>query len=184
MKLLFYFLRTIRDGMERWRLKIHRDSLLQQVQGGASLHLDGFIKVICPGNLKLGSHISIGGNAYINCMGEVSIGAYTILSRNVTIYSYDHQFKNPRMLPFDEGLILKPVRIGAYVWIGMNATIAPGTFIGNGAVIGTGAVVSGTVPENAIVVSAKPRIIGYRNHEKINDLVNNEQFFNKYFFNH
>jgi len=184
MNWLFYFLRSIRDGIERWRLKIHRDSLLQQVQGGESLHLDGFIKVICPVNLKLGSHVYIGGNAYINCMGDVSIGDYTILSRNVTIYSYDHQFKNPHMLPYDEGLILKPVRIGAYVWIGMNVTIAPGTFIGNGAVVGTGTVVSGIVPENAIIVSAKPRIIGYRNRDKVSDIVNNEKFFNKHFFNH
>ena len=61
MKLFFYFLRTIRDGMERWRLKI-RDSLLHRggllhVQEGASLHLDGFIKATCPGNLKLESRI-------------------------------------------------------------------------------------------------------------------------------
>ncbi|MBN1850284.1 MAG: acyltransferase [Deltaproteobacteria bacterium] len=184
MKSILKFLRFIRIGIYQWRLKIHQNSLLHQIQGGISLRLDGFCKVIHPENLQLGSYVYIGGNAYINCKGNVSIGDYTILSRNVTIYSYDHHFKNPDMLPYDKKLILKPVRIGNYVWIGMNVTVAPGTVIGNGAVIGAGAVVSGKIPENAIVVSAKPRIIGYRNAENINALLDGGKFFNKYYLNH
>jgi acetyltransferase-like isoleucine patch superfamily enzyme len=71
--------------------------------------------------------VYIGANAYLNCLGGIRIGNHTILSRNVTIYSYNHNFKCPEQLPYDSRLILEPVYIGNYVWIGMNATIAPGS---------------------------------------------------------
>jgi len=141
------------------------------------LHLEGHITVIYGERLTLGQNVHIGADAYINCKGGVTIGDNTILSRNITIYSYDHNFKNPRSLPFDDEVILKPVHIGRYVWIGMNVTIAPGTQIGDGAVVGMGVVASGNIPENAIVVSDKARIIGYRDPDHTRSLVNEGCFY-------
>jgi len=120
--------------------------------------------------------VSIGKNAYFNCTGGVEIGEHTIMSRDVVIYSYDHNFQESTLLPFDDGVIERPVVIGKYVWIGMRVTIAPGTEIGDGAIIGIGCVVSGHVPPNAIVVSAKTRIVGARDDEKTKYLAANGDF--------
>jgi len=144
------------------------------------LHLEGKIMLIYGENLTLGRNVHIGADAFINCKGGVTIGDHSILSRGITIYSYDHNFKNPSCLPYDDEVIFKPVHIGRYVWIGMNATIAPGTEIGDGAVIGMGSVVSGNIPENAIVVSPKTRIIGYREGEVTKNLAAEEQFYEGY----
>jgi acetyltransferase-like isoleucine patch superfamily enzyme len=95
----------------------------------------------------------------------------------VTIYSYNHNFKCPEQLPYDSRLILEPVHIGNYVWIGMNATIAPGSVIGDGAIIGMGTVVSGSIPENAIVVNSKPRIVGFRDPGLTKNLADKGAFF-------
>lgn len=154
--------RKVHYHFMRMRIIYHRKNILKQINGGYSLHLEGLINVIYPRNLTLGANVHIGADAYINCRGGITIGEHTILSRRVTIYSYDHNIKSPTRLPYDSKVILKPVNIGKYVWVGMNVTITPGTVIGDGAIIGMGTVVSGIIPENAIVVGAKTRIIGYR----------------------
>ena len=58
----------------------------------------------------------------------------------------------------------------------MNVNIAPGAVIGDGAVIGIGSVISGNIPENAIVGTQKPRIIGYRNDALTKGLSEQDKF--------
>jgi len=144
------------------------------------LDLEGKVMVIYADRLTLGRNVHIGKDAYFNCRGGVTIGDHTIISRRVTIYSYDHNFKKPGCLPFDENAVNKPVHIGRYVWIGMGVTIAPGTQVGDGAVLGLSAVVSGNIPENAIVVSPQTRIVGFRDKERTHKLVQQERFYKGY----
>ncbi|HUW19294.1 MAG TPA: acyltransferase [Sedimentisphaerales bacterium] len=177
METLPLLYRKVKRKLERILLARHRQRILQRINGGEGLHLEGRIMVVYGENLTLGRNVHIGAGAYINCRGGVSIGDHTILSRHVTIYSYDHNFKTPSCLPFDGDVVLKPVHIGQYVWIGMNVTIAPGTNIGNGAVIGMGSVVSGEIPENAIVVSPKAQIVGYRDAEHASKLAVENRFY-------
>ena len=176
-KILLSIARRIYKSFERIRIKQHRLYVLSQIKGGDNLHLDGIINVIVPEKLLLGKNVYIGANSYFNCMGGIAIGDNTILSRNVTIYSYNHNFKCPKKLPYDSELILEPVSIGNYAWVGMNATIAPGTVIGDGSIIGIGAVVSGSIPQNAIVVNSKPRIVGFRDPDLTKDLADQGSFF-------
>ncbi len=169
-------LRRIKSWAERRLLARHRRAILSVAQGGEGFHLDGKILVAHGEKLRLGRNVHIGHGSNLNCLGGVSIGDHTAISGNVTIYSYNHGYKHAKTLPIDKSLVLKPVRIGKYVWIGMNVTIAPGTTIGDGVVIGIGAVVSGDIPANAIVVSPKPRIVGYRDAERTAELVRTGQF--------
>ncbi|WP_274617023.1 DapH/DapD/GlmU-related protein [Vibrio furnissii] len=48
-------------------------------------------------------------------------------------------------------MVAAPITIGDNVWIGANATVLPGVFIGNGAVIAAGAVVTKNVAANTVV---------------------------------
>jgi acetyltransferase-like isoleucine patch superfamily enzyme len=161
------------------RIAFHRYKLLKDLKGGDDLRLEGIINVIYPEKLIIGKNVYIGAGAYFNCRGGIAIGDNTIISRNVTIYSYNHNFREATQLPFDKEKILKPVTIGKYVWIGMNVTIAPGTMIGDGAVIGIGSIISGIIPENAIVGAEKPRILGYRNETLTKNLVERGDFLTK-----
>jgi maltose O-acetyltransferase len=172
--------RKLKRKVKKRLLDVHRWELLRDIKGGEALYLEDKIKLIFPENLTLGRNVYIGADAYINCKGGVTIGDHTILSRHVVIYSYDHNFNECRRLPFDEHSVERPVHIGRYVWVGMNAIIAPGTRIGDGAVIGMGTVISGDIPENAIVVSAKTRIVGYRDKEHTNELAQEGRFYDSY----
>jgi acetyltransferase-like isoleucine patch superfamily enzyme len=53
----------------------------------------------------------------------------------------------------------KEVIIGDNVWIGGNATILPGTTIGDNCVIGAGSVVTKSIPHNSLAVGNPARVI-------------------------
>lgn len=61
----------------------------------------------------------------------------------------------------------------------MKVTIAPGTVIKDGAVVGMGTVVSGHVAANSIVVSPKPRVVGYRDYEFTSALAERGVFYRR-----
>jgi acetyltransferase-like isoleucine patch superfamily enzyme len=59
-------------------------------------------------------------------------------------------------------LQIKPVHIGAWADIGVNAVILPGVTIGKGAIVGAGAVVTHDVPPFAIVAGVPAKVVRYR----------------------
>lgn len=152
----------IQKAEERYLLNIiKRKGIDSRISWGSTIHQ--------PENLVLGDHVRIGSGAFLFCLGGISIGDNTIISRNILIYSANHDI-NGNAIPYDNHYVGKEVIIGKSVWIGMNVIIRPGIKIGDGAVIGMGTVISSDVPEGAIVVGPKQRTIKHRDmsafHEK------------------
>ena len=70
-------------------------------------------------------------------------------------------------LPVDVPIVqtdleIKPVRIGAWADIGVNAVILPGVTIGQGAIVGAGAVVTKNVPPFSIVAGVPAHFLRWR----------------------
>jgi acetyltransferase-like isoleucine patch superfamily enzyme len=133
----------------------------------ASSRLSRKATVIAPSMLYLGENVHIGDGCYLDARGTITIGSNTHVSRNVAIYSINHDIDSG--IPYRPGDILKEVIIERNVWIGMNVSIAPGSYVKEGAVIGMGAVVSGVIPAHAIVASPKARVIKHRDLDKYNE---------------
>ena len=112
-------------------------------------------------NMEIENNTYINRGAFIRAQGGLRIGENVHIARNVTIYTYNHNYLGDA-LPYDHTLIKKPVVIERNVWIGINVTIVPGVRIGEGAIIGAGTIVSQDIPPLAIVGSQPPRIIKYR----------------------
>jgi maltose O-acetyltransferase len=110
---------------------------------------------------RLGANVHLGTGAFIRAEGGLSIGDNTHISRNLVLYTINHDYAGER-LPYDERMRERPVVIGRNVWIGMNVCIAPGTTIGDGAIVGMGTVVFGDVPAGAIIGAASWQQIGER----------------------
>jgi len=157
--------------------KVKGQNMVNKIrQKGLDFRIHGDIEINDFRKLVVGNHVRIGKGGYLSCEGGLVIGDNVQISRNVLIFTNNHNI-NSTTIPYDNTFVDKKVVIGNSVWIGMNVTIAPGTIIGNGAIIGMGAVISGIIPEGAIVVGAKHRIIGNRNMKKFNKKSLDKKFF-------
>lgn len=146
---------------------------------GEDLRIHGSIKIIAPGNFEIGDYCRIGKGCFFLCVGGLKVGNNVQFSRNITIYTANHNYKSD-MLPYNNEYITEQVIIGDNVWIGMNASILPGVKIGNNAIIGLGSIITKDVPDNAIVVGNN-KIIKYRTPEQLELSKNN--YFGKSFPN-
>lgn len=126
-------------------------------QGGHAFELAGDLQRF---SIHDTSHIK--SDTFIECSGGVTIGRYFHTGRGLTIFSTNHNYKNPTSIPYDNSDIALPVIIDDFVWCGANVTILPGATIGEGAVIGAGSVVSGSIPPFAVACGNPARVIKYR----------------------
>lgn len=157
------------DYWERRRL--HRlYSTMKQV--GRNVHICRNYSISAARNITIGDHVWIGELFYAKGEGGITIGSGTIISRNVEIWSSNHNYNSDdlRTIPYDRRMVCEPVVIGENVWIGSRVIILPGVTIGEGAVIGSGAVVSKDVPPYAVAAGNPIRILKYRNIERYQEL--------------
>ena len=74
----------------------------------------------------------------------------------------DHRFNDPSRLIREQGHDVRPVHVGADVWLGAHAVVTAGSTIGKGSVIGANAVVRGEIPPEAVAVGIPARVIRQR----------------------
>lgn len=119
--------------------------------------------------LKNSNNIHIGNNTYINSgflgagnNSKIVIGENCLISFNVHLRTYTHNYIDKSRAIIDQGEIEKDIVIGDDVWIGYGVQIMCGISIGNGAVIGAGSIVTKDVPEYAVVAGIPAEIIKNR----------------------
>ncbi|MEM9290212.1 MAG: acyltransferase [Acidobacteriota bacterium] len=142
---------------------------------GRGVRINGPCTVVAPEKVRFGDNVHLGAGAYLYARGGLSIGDNTHISRNLVVYTANHDFRGER-LPYDDHLISKPVHIGRNVWLGMNVAVVPGVTIGDGAIIGMGTTVSRDVEPLAIVGGAGQRVLGRRDEEGYRQQVEEQAF--------
>ncbi|MGN1153588.1 MAG: acyltransferase [Candidatus Gastranaerophilaceae bacterium] len=106
----------------------------------------------------------------------IKIGDNVYIALGCNINNINHKYENSEKLPFNEEHIVAPIEINDNVWIGMRTIILAGVKIDQGAVVAAGSVVTKSVPKCAIVGGNPARIIGWRNKEKYEKLVQEKKF--------
>lgn len=152
---------AIHDYFER--KKLHK--LFQMMASvGNNVHICKNYSISSPSRVHLHNDVWIGENFFAKTEGNLEIGRGTIISRNVEIWTSNHNYNSTdlAMLPYDRRMNYKPVRIGENVWIGSRVIILPGVTIGEGAVIGAGAVITKDVPACAVVGGNPAKVLKYR----------------------
>lgn len=89
------------------------------------------VKIEFPWKLKLGAYSWLGDNVTLYNQTKLSVGANSVISQNCYICTGTHDWRKPT---FD--LVLKPVNIGASVWIAADTFIGPGVDVGDNVLIG------------------------------------------------
>lgn len=135
---------------------------------GRNVHICPHYTISSACNVEIGDNVWIGELFYVKAEGGIEIGAGTIISRNVEIWTSNHNYDSEDLttIPYDKRFVKKPVSIGENVWIGSRVIVLPGVTIGEGAVVGAGSVVAKNVPAYAVVGGNPATVIKYRNIEK------------------
>ena len=107
-----------------------------------------------PENIEIGNNVRIATGALIEAMGKLIIGNNVIFGPDVTIWTANHNYDTPDLLPYDEKVIYRPVKIEDNVWIGGGVIILPGVTIGKNSVIGAGSVVKKSIPSDSVAVGS------------------------------
>lgn len=109
-------------------------------------------RVIKPENIKigLGTAPGLSPGCYIQGVGKICIGDYTIIGPNVGIISANHDSSDSRQHNYSS------VRIGKNCWVGMNSVILPGVSLANNITVGAGSVVTKSFDEPNILICGNP----------------------------
>ena len=112
--------------------------------------------------LKIGNHVGIAQNCFIQVRGKVEIGNNVIFGPGVSIFSENHLFENRDIPIMHQGASRKGVFIEDDVWLGAGATILDGVVVGKGSVIAAGSVVNKDVAPYSIVAGVPAKLIKMR----------------------
>lgn len=101
--------------------------------------------ILCKDSVKIGSHVNIGGEVYINDSNSHSI---------------DWRYRADRKLDLTN-VKSAPIVIGDYVFIGARCVILKGVTIGEKSIIAAGSVVVKDIPPNCIAGGNPAKVIKY-----------------------
>lgn len=121
---------------------------------------------IVTGDVEIGINSSVGATpgCYIQGIGKVRVGNYTLLAPNVGIISANHDLYDYRKH------IKKEVIIGNYCWIGMNSIVLPGVTLGNHTIVAGNSVVTKSFKEGYCVIGGNPaKVIKKLEKERVKD---------------
>jgi len=119
--------------------------------------------VVGAGNILVGKGSFPGymPGCYIQGIGLIVVGKYSIFASNVGLISANHNIYN------NAEHIASEIVLGSYCWVGMNSTILPGVVLGDYTIVAAGSVVSKSFPDGYCVVGGVPaRVIKHLEREK------------------
>lgn len=133
------------------------------IELGPHAQLDtGVVLQAWGGSVRCAEDVFFGPYTVVYGHGGVTIGAHTLISMHCCIVSSDHAIP-PRgsNIRFDPNE-LRPVSIGADVWLGAGVKVTGGVKIGDGCVVGAGAVVTQDLPPYSISYGVPAKVVRHR----------------------
>lgn len=115
-----------------------------------------------PWRLHIEKGAIIGDNAILDARCGLFIGKNVNISSNVSIYTLQHDHRDPYFGCPDPQTKKMSVEIDDRVWLGSNVIVLPGVHIGEGAVCCAGCVVTKDIPPYAVVAGIPAKQVGER----------------------
>lgn len=118
-------------------------------QIGANVLIRPSAWITYPWKLSIGDYTWIGDEVVLYSLGEIHIGAHTVVSQRSYLCSGTHDYNQPT---FD--ISAPPIHIGNQVWLATDVFVAPGVTIGDGTVVGARSSVFHDLPAGMICVGS------------------------------
>lgn len=111
--------------------------------------------------IRIGDRVYSNHTLNITAARRVVIGNDVMLAFNVSIFDFNHGFRDPDTPVMRQPLAVyeRGVEIADGAWIGANAFICGNVRIGKGAVVGANSVVKHDVPDHAVVTGNPARLV-------------------------
>ena len=119
-------------------------------------------EIRCPERLCIGQGSIIGDNAILDARRGLTLGENVNLSSNVSIYTLQHDHRDPDFCCPPEEKVKYSVEIDNRAWLGSNVIVLPGVHIGEGAVCCAGCVVTKDVEPYSVVAGIPAKKVGER----------------------
>ena len=105
---------------------------------------------------SVGHHVSFGSEPYL-----IKIGNHVRITEDVRFITHDGGVWVVRELyeKFRNIDIIKPIKVGNNVHIGIGSVIMPGVLVGNNVIIGCGSIVTHDIEDNSIVAGVPAKKI-------------------------
>jgi len=132
-----------------------------------------------PERCVLGNYIHVGCDSVFLAQGGIRVDDGVIFGPRCTIWTANHRYDSATAIPYDAGVVLRPVHVEEGVWVGTNALILPGVRVGYGSVIGAGSVVAGDIPPGAIAVGNPCRPVKFRDLAQFDRLRKEQRWYLK-----
>jgi putative colanic acid biosynthesis acetyltransferase WcaF len=114
-------------------------------------------RIAIPWNLTLHDRACLGDRANAYSLGEIELGAGSIVAQEAYLCTGSHDFNHPA-----RPLVTGKITVGEGAFIGARAFIFPGVTIGARSVIGACAVVTKDIPDNVVAAGNPCRIFDAR----------------------
>jgi putative colanic acid biosynthesis acetyltransferase WcaF len=93
------------------------------------------VQIKYPWKLKMGNHVWIGENSWIDNLAKVEIGDHACVSQGAMLCTGNHNYLSPGF-----ELIAKPIVLENAVWVGAKAVVCPGVTAFSHAMLTVGSV--------------------------------------------
>lgn len=124
---------------------------------GRGVRIHPSARTFIPWHLSIGDMSSVGFDALIYNLGQVTIGRRVTISQRAHLCAGTHDHRDPAM-----PLLKVPITIHDDAWICADAFIGPGVTVREGAVVGARAVVVKDVEPWTVVAGNPARVVGRR----------------------
>jgi len=109
------------------------------------------------GHISVGDDCSINAGTILSSRSSLVIGAGTRIGDHCSIRDSEHRVATDALI-LTSGFDVRPISIGANVWVGRLVTIMPGVTIGDGAVIGAHSLVNSDIPSGSLAFGTPVRV--------------------------
>jgi galactoside O-acetyltransferase len=132
-----------------------------EIGDGVFIGEQAFIQGRFDGRCVIGDRVWIGPQAYFDAR-DLVLGDCVGWGPGAKVLGSQHTGVPADVPVIETDLLIKPVRIGAWADVGVNAVILPGITVGKGAIVGAGAVVTKDVAPFAVVAGVPARFKRWR----------------------
>ena len=124
---------------------------------GKDVLLRPSVTITYPWKVTIGNYCWIGDDVVLYSLGEISIGANSVISQKSYLCAASHDHKSPA---FD--IFGKKITIDEQAWLAADVFVGPGVTVGRGCVVGARSSVFSDLPEGMVCLGSPARPIAPR----------------------